>query len=58
MGLKGYVPAPLHVKVENAREMYQSGVGAHPDQSKEPKSLQWYDAKYDFVDFYLQFLED
>ncbi|KII93273.1 hypothetical protein PLICRDRAFT_35462 [Plicaturopsis crispa FD-325 SS-3] len=31
-GLKGYVPVPLHVKVENAREMYQSGVGAHPDQ--------------------------
>lgn len=23
----------LHVKIESAREMYQSAIGAHPDQS-------------------------
>lgn len=30
--LKNYVPHPLHVKIDSAREMYQQAIGAHPDQ--------------------------
>ncbi|ETW86564.1 hypothetical protein HETIRDRAFT_306078, partial [Heterobasidion irregulare TC 32-1] len=30
--LKEYTPHPLWVRIENAREMYQTAVGAHPDQ--------------------------
>ncbi|KAI0045879.1 cysteine proteinase [Auriscalpium vulgare] len=30
--LKDYTPHPLTVKIDNAREMYQNAIGAHPDQ--------------------------
>ncbi|KAG2365462.1 hypothetical protein BDR07DRAFT_1449769 [Suillus spraguei] len=31
--LKHYMPHPLYVKIDGAREMYQQAIGAHPDQS-------------------------
>lgn len=31
--LKDMKTHKLHVKIESAREMYQSAIGAHPDQS-------------------------
>lgn len=31
--LRDFKMRPLHVKLDNAREMYQVAVGGHPDQS-------------------------
>ncbi|KAH7927253.1 cysteine proteinase [Leucogyrophana mollusca] len=44
--LKQYVSQPLWVKIDNAREMYQMAIGAHPDQiprGSAPHSLQTYE---------------